>query len=270
MFRKFLLTAAVAVVAGLMAPSAARAAFSLGLADGNAGDTVIVSLTTTNTYSGSNAGGNYYLSVTVGHTGTTVTGYYDSSTAPLGTGVGKGIYITSVFSQTNQPGAQSGATLNMNSTNVTNEGTKKFGSLLIAISADSYTLPTPQKVLTSTISGNFGAGTGLVTEAAYYDPSNTLFGSGAGTTSVSVSNSTAGSPILGTSPSAPILTTGSPFSMTNGLLLTNLSAGGFYSTTEDSTVLAPAPSGFILAATMVPFFGLLRRRLRQTVAPVAA
>jgi len=48
-----------------------------------------------------------------------------------------------------------------------------------------------------------------------------------------------------------------------------LGADASVQTTATSTVVAPAPGGLIMAFTAVPFFGLIRRRLRKTAAPTA-
>jgi len=65
--------------------------------------------------------------------------------------------------------------------------------------------------------------------------------------------------------------TGTPYTITNTLVISNMgSVGNTANITTTSTVTAPAPAGLILAATGVPFFGLLRRRLRRPETTTAA
>jgi hypothetical protein len=47
-------------------------------------------------------------------------------------------------------------------------------------------------------------------------------------------------------------------------------AGNRANITTTSSVVVPAPAGLILAATALPFAGLLRRRLRRPEATTAA
>jgi hypothetical protein len=70
--------------------------------------------------------------------------------------------------------------------------------------------------------------------------------------------------------------TANPFSLGNVMTISSLGDKGTASVTLTTTAVAdpgvnpvPAPTGLIMAVTAVPFFGLIRRRLRQTTAPTA-
>jgi hypothetical protein len=64
------------------------------------------------------------------------------------------------------------------------------------------------------------------------------------------------------------------FSMTNEIQVSGLAVAvnnlPQIQASVDSTVIVPAPAGLILAATALPFVGLLRRRLRKPEATTAA
>ena len=61
-----------------------------------------------------------------------------------------------------------------------------------------------------------------------------------------------------------------PFAIRNTMTLNNLVSNAEQNVTLTSTVVVPAPAGLILAATALPFVGLLRRRLRRPEATTAA
>jgi len=257
MFRKFLLTAAVAVAAGLIAPSAARAQFALSLSNGVAADanqiTFGVAPTITGTgnasitgYSYTNVGGVQIVQMTIAYEGYT---------------------ITSQFAETNTPGSQPGSILGMSNTTILNGNATK-GNLTISTSATGYNLPVPQAALNATFSGAyFVPGTATATATATYSASNTLFGTGITVTSpTGTSISGSGTQLLGQASNT--------YSLTDTISLKGIGTGLFNEFNGGNVgadvVPTPAPAGLILAATMVPFFGLLRRRLRQMATPVVA
>jgi hypothetical protein len=62
-----------------------------------------------------------------------------------------------------------------------------------------------------------------------------------------------------------------PYTLTDSIQISGLlNDGASVSASVNSTLYAPAPSGLILAASVIPFFGLLRRRLQRIATPVAA
>ena len=264
MFHRLLLAA---VVAGLVAPSAAKADFTLSLASG--GETATVNL----------------LTGAVKYAGG-ANGLFDPVIVFPGSGIVdatlNGYTITAVFAQTNAPGSQTGAILNLTGVNVIrNSSTAANGTLSIELTATNYTSPTPQATLSTTYSAAFANNVVFVnaaiktqlptvTESSYYDNTNTAFGMGGQGTSVA--STSPGSGIALVTHSTGLPSTSGMFSMTDVLSLSGMGTGFSNELTSGSisaTVYAPAPTGLILAVTMVPFFGLLRRRLRGMAKPVA-
>lgn len=268
MFHRFLFAA---VVAGLFAPSAAKADFTLLLSSG--GESATVDLNTgTVTYAGGASVSSDFVMVSPG-----------SGSSLVLNATLNNYTISAVLAQNNLPGQQSGATLNLTGIYVVRNsltgdvvsGTALNNSSLgISLTASGYTFPVPQDVLSTTYSASFTPPPqgqpllGNITESAYYDATNTPFGTGGPSTSAS-SNS-GGSGIGGVTLSTALpIGTGS-FSMTDTISLSGMGIGSNYelaSGSISSTVYAPAPSGLILAATMIPFFGLFRRRMSRMVAP---
>jgi len=252
MFRKLFLTAAVAVAVGVLSPSAARADFILKLSDGT--NTSTVDLTTGTTLTGT----------------ATASGLFGAHLAVF-TVTFDNYSITSQVASNNLPGSATDGKLSVSNTLVTNNNATT-GNLTISVTASGYSGPTPQASLNGVYSGSYivGADSGSkVQEAAYYGASGTDFDtSGPVVQSTNAfTNSGVGTVGLGNA-------TNNPYSLTDVITLTGIAAGGNNSLNtagmSADVMNAPAPSGLILAATVVPFFGLLRRRMRQMNSVVIA
>jgi hypothetical protein len=263
----------LAIVAVLCAPVAAKADFTLVLASG--GETATVDLTSgLIAYAGGATASADPISVITGAGQATVLN------AKLNNYV-----IQAVLAQSNSPGLQTGATLGLTGVNVVRSSSTgdvvsgnalNNGALSISLTATGYTSPNPQKTLSTTYSASFMptatiAGLGMVTESSYYDASNTPFGTGG--QGSNASSSSGGAAIGGVTIPTALPGGSGTFSMTNKISISGMGVGNDYalaSASVSSAVYAPAPSGLILAATIVPFFGILRRRMRQTDTPVVA
>jgi hypothetical protein len=146
------------------------------------------------------------------------------------------------------------ATMDLNSVNVTNSS---GGTLTIDLSDDGFVGPHSGHVL-----GVGGTTSGSVSFMAAGGNSNTLFDL-SNASSVLNFNS---SPYAGTA----LLPSGGndPYSLTIRAVITHTGAGATSFNAELEPV--PAPAGLILAATALPFVGLLRRRLRRQETTTAA
>jgi hypothetical protein len=241
MFRKFLLTAVVAVAAGLIAPSAARADFTLGLSSGVAAP---VSIDFTTNPSG-NIGGPGGITWGVNFLGQeTVNGSY--------AGYGLGLTVS-----TNAPSTP--ALVTQADGTIVNSG-GAAAPLVITVSSSPFTFTTPTVLANAVLSAT------AMTGGALSSASTTVSGgSGSGTTAA------IGLTGVGfiQSPTLAVAIGASPATVSQTVTVGD-KVGTDTFTLTSNVMATPAPSGLILAATIVPFFGLLRRRLRQTVAPVVA
>jgi len=155
-------------------------------------------------------------------------------------------------------------------------------NLAVTLTATDYHLPPSQTVMESRFTGSFDNSAGSTSQAVYssiYDRNNTLFG--AVTSLIHSDTLTKGGSLPGET-DTPITPAGtSQYSITNKLALTNIQTsslqtgftkglnGASVQTTITGPVAAPAPAGLILVAGIVPFIGLLRRRLRAAAPAVA-
>jgi hypothetical protein len=243
MFRKFLLTAAVAVAAGLIAPSAARADFTVQLSSGL---TAPVSIDFTTTPNGSAGGLSWsFNNITQQET---VSGSY------AGYGISLGI-------STNAPTTP--ALVTQSDLTIVNSGAAK-ASLVVTVSSSPFIFGTTTVLAVDSIAASSLTGGSLSSATTTVSG-----GSGSGTTSPI--GLTSPLPLGGSAASGTIAVAigASPATVSDTITIGDATGRDSFSFTSDVTA-TPAPSGLILAATIVPFFGLLRRRLRQTVAPVVA
>jgi hypothetical protein len=247
---KFLTAALVAAVAALAGPSTSQAAFTITFQTTGATD-----ITLTDQVFGPVGAGDQSATVNRIASGTFAFGQYEievtaTSNAPGGTipGVGEGGYLTQ-------------------NTFAVRALVAGAASLTIIVSDDRYTIP--------------GAGQASVTNSI----SSTFLSSGSVSATTTVSPTTGGSfTTAAATLTGPFSTqkgadtfglttiTSTPFTITNTLIISGLLSGpntGANITTT-STVTAPAPAGLILAATALPFAGLLRRRLRRPEATTVA
>ncbi len=209
MFRKFFLTVAVAVAVGFAAPSVARADFLLELNDGSA-NVVKIDLTTGLVTNGGTATISAY-------TYTNIAGVQSAQLNILYDGYA----ISTQAAQTNTPGG-SISILTMSNTHIVNNN-GSAGNLTIETTANGYNLPTPQQFLNASFDGSYAisntqAGSSA-TATAYYNTSNTDFGTGPSVVSVT------GADIAGTG-STNLGGVNNTSSLTDVLALTNLGVEG--------------------------------------------
>jgi len=277
MFRsRFLLTAAVAVVAALAAPATSQAGFLLKLETGSVGGATIASeelnLLTLGTGPGSQGGASWDT-----FTRTLVGGETKISFSNL---VFNGYTIQTEGSVMNVPGEQFGAWLNTDSFTVNRtmatapEATNSNAQLRVSITATDYELPDPQRLLLAQMNVKTGSQVGTtakVTAANYFDASNDPYGTDA-TNSLSV---TGNSKNIAKDSEANFSSSSDFFSITNVVTVENLAVGTAGPRSVEahisSTVVAPAPPGLVMLAGALPFAGLLRlRRRAQTASPATA
>ena len=137
----------------------------------------------------------------------------------------------------------------------------------MSLTGTFFNLPVPQKELITDLTALAGGTTGTVVLSGTYDSTNTAFGSGV-TNSATV---TLPQPAFSQTLSSVLGGSTGDYSITNVINVSGLGAGQTVGNLSiESTVVAPAPAGLILAATALPFVGLLRRRLRRPEATTAA
>lgn len=277
MFRKFLLTAVVAVAAAMVAPATSRADFTLTLSDGTNSIVIDVSATaaTVTSVTGNLVG---VVAVSTDLEATTVNTALFKSTAgslvsdgtnnaTIGNAVKPITFEGATFNVTggssNFGGTTTLGTINVNVNDLVSNTTS--GTLKVTLTESGFTLPSPA--------------TGYLTGSTNMNPAtgsqgNTLSSSGL----ASYGPGTTTTQTIASSGNGPVTSTGTfltaiPYQLGAQVTISG-TAGSELTTVGETTdlVTSPAPSGLIVAATMVPFFGLLRRRLRgmATAAPVVA
>jgi hypothetical protein len=225
MLRKFLLTAILAVSAGIAVPTTCRADFTLTLSVGSHTET-------------------FYSNPTIGQNGFSTfqnqfgTSTYGESTTFQG-------YAITFSGSTNSPGGDN-AILTNNSITVSGGGSTP---LVMTIVSTGYQSPT-------------GPGTLITDLGASILPTGTLVASsaivGVGTTpdaTLTPSNYKNGAE------TSVEVTLPSSYAVSNTITVSGLTYGKQDSFTLTSTVVAPAPPGLVMLVGAVPFFGCLRRRL---------
>jgi hypothetical protein len=254
MFRRFFLTAMVAVAAALAAPAVSRADFTLSLAVGST--TGLIDFTNPGSSSGSISG----LTVTnLGGDQWTVSGSF-----------------AGYFLKINTDDFTASPTLaevENDTSRVYNTSGGALGDLTMTLS-QTYT-PTISGVAV-TAKDNVTVDQVVGTSTAFVSGTTNMIGTQAttaGTVTVNASDvNGSGHPFVNTTTNATSLTLSSVI-VIDGLTSSPSPVGTNYdqftiisSVTSNGSpfiVTTPAPAGLILAATMVPFFGLLRKRLRK-------
>jgi len=162
------------------------------------------------------------------------------------------------------PGTPPTGKLTISDTTVTNVSAGLNG-LTITVSASGYNSPDKPRTFTSarTLNSLQAAGTNFtVKESSYYaegdgdfDESGTVLGT---TFQVTNGNSDGGTAFSNTNQQIT-----NDYTLTNVIDITGLAQGSTADGINISAqVTAPAPAGLVLFATAVPFFGLLRRRMK--------
>jgi len=246
MFRKLLLTAAVAVAVGVLSPSAAKADFTLTLSSTGTASVTLDFTTSPGTPSSPiTVGGlTYFLNVAGQEV---VSGTYAGYTLSMSISTSSPVDVPS--------GQVTQGTLTVASAAAT-------AALGIAINSSGFNSSATPVTAYDSISatamngGALSAATTTVTGAT----------SGSETTSP-IGMSTTGFVQSGNVTTSLVGAINVSDTITVGDTVSTL--GDTFTFTSD-LYTAPVPSGLILAATVVPFFGLLRRRLNSMKAPVVA
>jgi len=281
MFRKFLLTAVVAVTAALVAPATSQAQFVVTISDGAnlaTADYITVTVTAT-TAKITSAGGNLVGLLGTDLDGAKVTG------ANFSTGAG-GLFLSPGNDGATIYGSTSKITFEGATFNIVGGGSNYTGTAVVGeidISLTNLNQNTTTKTLIASVmeTGFLAPTTPFATLQTTVDTlqpqtlPTTVTGSGSYDNGVATVSATIPSGQTGTSATSGSFPLATPYSLSAAVsLVGTIKTGpsGVLTNTgaETDLIASPAPSGLILAATMVPFFGLLRRRLRQTVAPVVA
>jgi len=260
MFRpRFLMAAFVAAIAALAGPSTSRAAFTVTIESGGSGPLTI----TDNQTVGTVVSGGYI------DTDTSSTNPNEIDVKSSQGGALNG-FTFSIAGLSNSPGniVLNQGVVSSSVITLTN-GNSTAGRFSISIFSDGFTIPGAGQLYLSTIVASvtglsiadFGA---LLTQSEVYSTASSA-------TTVST-NSNGYYSIGGGFPiqSGPVAFT-SNGTYSNELVVDLYVPGSATVKLQiDSVVSAPAPAGLILAATGLPFFGLLRRRLRRPETTTAA
>jgi hypothetical protein len=163
----------------------------------------------------------------------------------------------------NYPGGSKTAFVTLNSTSISSIGGAgaTTNSFTVSLSEGNFTSPTGNGTLTGGLDASSGLAAGVTLSGqSSYNATTATPAPLTGPTNASLSSTavTSVNVVSGYSLDASLTVAG----LTSGNSVTQAS--------EAATILVPGPSGLILAATMVPFVGLLRRRLRLTATPVVA
>jgi hypothetical protein len=246
--RRFLAGAIVAAAAVLSSAATAEAGFQVTL------------------YAGASS-----LTVTDGQVGVDLDGTANSIIT-VNQNVGGYLYVVTL-SLTNSPGTSTLASLGTSGT-VFGTGATTFQ---IVASADGYTSPvSPPDVQAisnatfQTIAANTGSYS--VSFDSRFDTTNSLVTTPTGTQIGSGAGGIGASGVIALSDVQTDSLTTAPYSL-NFTLTATTSCTGFNGLDLDGSLQirpVPAPAGLILAATALPFVGLLRRRLRKPEATTAA
>jgi len=273
MFRRLLLTPTAAVVIALVAPGTSRADF----------DVTLQVATGTNTYDTATFDVSASGQVTVSGNYNPNNLHYNPGTFSVSPGSGNttnlvivglsldGYSIVATSAASNQPGTLTQASLDTSGFGVTNTNVnqKAFGgqnSVTLTISDGPYQNPLGPTTMVSNLTGSIGQGnSGIVLSggATYKDSNGNVVGSATPASYTLTSNSP------GTNGYSNVINSTNGFTLTNSITVSGLTTGELNNIALSTTLSTPAPSGLILAATMVPFFGLLRRRLRGMVTPIS-
>jgi hypothetical protein len=229
--RKFLLGALVAAIGAFAAPSRSEATFMLRLTDTGTGDAVTIS-------DGDGDG---------------VIGFIGS----VGGTSNWTINITAARSKPNV-GSASAPELRLTTTSETTGG---GGTLRIEVSDVDFG-PTANPLPLTIISNSADPLTGPTTTDLFLDLANSDFNM-----VTQVGSGLSGSGVFDVQETANA-TTDTQFSL--NLVTTVTHTGANTSQFDSSVTSVPAPAGLILAATAVPFLGLLRRRMRKPEVTTAA
>jgi hypothetical protein len=243
MFRKFFLTAAVAVLGGLIAPSAAKAQFVLTLSAAGTSTVTIDFANYTVNQLETVSGVGYNIEFIV-NSANSVSILYPQSTYA---GYGLGSTLTTTSPNVGLS-AESQADFTVTDSSATS-------ALTIGLSSGGFNVSNPNVTLWDTLSGS-GMNGGALSNAYTTVGSSSVVN--AQTNSIGISGNTTVSSNFVTG----ILTAPTSTTLADYVTIAATPTGSDTFSFTSNIVASPAPSGLIIAATMIPFFGVLRRRLR--------
>lgn len=256
--RKFLTAAIVAAVALLASPAVSQAGFAVRIERLSAGGAVLDSLTVYNEDPNDGApaplGANSIL-------------FADTSLFGI-----TGLDFTVTATRT-----ESGLLSILTENNATVLNTSGSAHRLRVSSTSTYDLPNGQPNLelearTSFLSANAGLTFPNIGYRAYFDKNGDDFGTDVPITTVTAPSAVAmgGGGVIADPGVTWALTQTLDFTVLNNGTVVQLDGTILVTPTSDAPTLdVPAPAGLIMALGVVPFFGVLRRRLRKTE-PAAA
>jgi len=265
--RKFLTAALVAAVAALAAPMTSQAAFYIGVRVGGVGgSTTILNDATLDL---ANDG---VIETPLLSPGGTLTGRYNF-----------GGYYIGVSATSNANTNPDQALLTTNTRVVVSNVGAGNQTLELFVLEDSFTVPGTPPILSTltndlTVNNFFigatknGAGqpgesvSVIATAGIDAQPVGSADPFNPGTIQGITANSSISIPVNGNETSTSFLRTTTPYYLLTHLVF-NLNQGNSVQIQNDTSVTAPAPAGLVLVATAVPFFGVLRRRMKT--APTA-
>jgi hypothetical protein len=256
--KRFLFLAIAAVAAAVAAPATSRADFTITLSYGSVVMPAIdlTSIATFASNSGTYLGVSYSYNITNIDPGNT-------DAYQINAVIGSYHFVGNIDTYSSAPITVQDTSAIVYTTAVTSN------ALSVALSYTPFTITAPSalSVQDDLTSSNFTAGGTIAGSTAVSPFSATDPGVSINSTVESKAS------FVGTASSSPI-------SVTNTVTFSGLSATtglsgvtpGYdeYSFTSALTSATPAPSGLIIAATMIPFFGLIRRRLQSMAAPKIA
>lgn len=264
MFRKFLLTAAAAVAVAVLAPATSQAQFTVTLsaydATTNSVDTATFTVTGNSVSVSSN-------------NGTLNTGYLDvaSTTSLIIGGLSfDGYSVSLTGTSSNFPGSSTEATLNITAFAITNNTGSTASPFTVSISESNFSQPSSGSAFlasqTAVTNLQAGSQTSVTGSTSYTSSAPTPVAASTPGETLNYSNYDQNPYVYSNS-----FTINGTYTLADNLSIASLAATQTVQITEAGELLAtPAPSALILAATIVPFFGLLRRRVREMNAAIVA
>jgi len=275
MFRlKFLTVALVAAVAVLTSPALGQAAFLLRLDSGSTSATIDLAtgeVLATSGASGFTAGS--FLATTNSGTGSGNYAAFTSGAALAGF-LDLRFAGYQIFTQTNlnnEPGNDVFGNLYLGNTQVKNTTTGALADLKLSVTNTDYQLPSAvNRYVETTFNATVTVSSATVDLYSYYADGTTAFDTASNVNGEDLHvQATSTMPASSTIATSPSFAATGPYTLTDVVLISGLTNGQVATASVDQVVRAPAPTGLIMAVTAVPFFGLLRRRLRKTAALTA-
>jgi len=262
--RKFLTAALVAAVAALAAPMTSQAAFYIGVRVGGVGgSTTILNDATFDAVNDGN------IETPTLQAGGSLAGKYNF-----------GGYFIGISATSNAGINPNQALLTTNTKVVVSNISAGNQTLELFVLEDNFSVPGTPPILSTLTNdltvnnffvgadamgaGQLGESVSVIASAGIdAQPVGSANPFNPGTIQGITASSSISAPVLGNETSTSFLRTTSPYYVQTHLIF-NLNQGNSVQIQDDTKVTAPAPAGLVLVATAVPFFGLIRRRMKAT------